>query len=162
MNASATYFDSPHGAVREALGTHVLLDLTGVGPLLDDLDKLRSRLIAAAKAGGATVVEDRFHRFAPQGISGVVILAESHVAVHTWPERDFAAVDIFTCSGEALAQAVTREVVAALGATEVHSRQLVRGTMHDSMGDASAGRPTRPEEINRADTADEPAVAGVA
>ncbi len=52
---------------------------------------------AAADAAGATVVESSFHKFGPHGVSGVLVLAESHLSVHTWPERDYAATDIYTC-----------------------------------------------------------------
>lgn len=111
-----------------ALGQHLLLDLWGVGSLLDDADALRRHLEAAARAGGATVVESRFHRFSPQGVSGVVILAESHLALHTWPENDFAAVDVFTCGDPELTRAVADEVVARLSPLVHQVRRFERGT----------------------------------
>lgn len=106
----------------QALGHHLLLDLWGVGPLLDDPQGLRALLEASARAGGATVVESKFHQFSPQGVSGVIILAESHLALHTWPERDVASVDIFTCGSSELTRAVADQVVARLRPT--------RHTMH--------------------------------
>jgi len=65
--------------------------------ILDDLDGITSLMLEAASACGATVVGHRFHRFSPQGVSGVVIIAESHLAIHTWPEHGYAALDLFTC-----------------------------------------------------------------
>ena len=78
-------------------GTHLLLDLWGAGNLTDP--ELIGRALAdAAEAAGATILHAHFHHFSPNGgVSGVVVLAESHISIHTWPERDFAAVDIFMC-----------------------------------------------------------------
>ncbi|MDY6834063.1 MAG: adenosylmethionine decarboxylase [Chloroflexota bacterium] len=81
-----------------ALGRHLLLELNDCNKeALDDLSYLRSILVSAAEGAGATVLGESFHRFAPQGVSGVVIIAESHVSIHSWPEYGYAAVDIFTC-----------------------------------------------------------------
>jgi len=80
-------------------GTHVLLDLYDP-QFLDDLDIVRSTLCAAADAVGATVLEQKFHVFGGDaGITGVLLLKESHMSIHTWPETSFAAVDIFLCGG---------------------------------------------------------------
>jgi S-adenosylmethionine decarboxylase len=65
--------------------------------ILRDLNKVRDALVSAAKEAKATIVEVAFHEFNPFGISGMVIIAESHLSVHTWPEYGYAAVDIFTC-----------------------------------------------------------------
>lgn len=82
-----------------ALGTHVLIDLYGCDPLrLKGVEGVERSMVAAAKAAGATVVQTVFHQFSPYGVSGVVVLAESHLAIHTWPEHRFAAVDLFTCN----------------------------------------------------------------
>jgi S-adenosylmethionine decarboxylase proenzyme len=64
---------------------------------LDDLPFLRETMLTAAEAVGATVIDDIFHQFSPQGVTGVVAIAESHLCIHTWPEHGYAAVDIFTC-----------------------------------------------------------------
>ena len=59
---------------------------------------LRDTLLAASLAAGATIVDESFHTFPPyDGVSGVIIILESHVSIHTWPEHGYAAVDIFTC-----------------------------------------------------------------
>lgn len=81
-----------------ALGSQILADLYGCDrALLDDVTAIRSILVEAALRCGATVVDRCFHRFSPQGISGVVLIAESYLGVHTWPEHGYAAVDLFTC-----------------------------------------------------------------
>jgi S-adenosylmethionine decarboxylase proenzyme len=81
------------------VGWQGILDLHGCEePQFDDLGWVRATMLDAARRAQATIIMDRFHRFAPQGISGVVVIAESHLAIHTWPERRFVAIDVFTCS----------------------------------------------------------------
>ena len=81
------------------LGTHLLADLSGIlAERLRDCDALERLLREAAVAAGAQVLHGHFHSFGPgQGITGVLLLAESHISIHTWPECSFAAVDIFMC-----------------------------------------------------------------
>ena len=84
--------------VTQALGRHVLLELYQCPvELLKAGDELEGFMKAAAERMGATVVTSNFHQFSPYGISGVVIIQESHLTLHTWPEHQYAAVDIFTC-----------------------------------------------------------------
>ncbi len=78
-------------------GTHLIIDLWGATNLADP-EHIDAVLREAAVATGATILHGHFHHFGPnQGVSGVLVLAESHVSIHTWPERDFAAIDIFVC-----------------------------------------------------------------
>ncbi|WP_203414773.1 adenosylmethionine decarboxylase [Entomobacter blattae] len=78
-------------------GNHLLVDLWGAINL-DDPDKIDQTLREAAITAGATILHSHFHHFTPNGgVSGVIVLAESHISIHTWPERNFAAVDIFMC-----------------------------------------------------------------
>lgn len=78
-------------------GTHLLIDIWGAARL-DSPEHIDESLRAAAIATGATILHSHFHHFTPNGgVSGVVVLAESHISIHTWPERDFAALDIFVC-----------------------------------------------------------------
>jgi S-adenosylmethionine decarboxylase len=78
-------------------GTHLLVDLWGASRL-DQPAHIDAALREAALAAGATILHSHFHHFSPNGgVSGVVVLAESHISIHTWPERDFAAIDIFMC-----------------------------------------------------------------
>lgn len=110
------------------LGHQIVLDLAGIDPVrLDDLERLQGALVDAATAAGATVVEQRFHHFAPHGISGVVILAESHLAIHTWPEHGTASVDVFTCGDQALTERVADAVERALAPRTSCRRSLERG-----------------------------------
>jgi S-adenosylmethionine decarboxylase len=78
-------------------GMHLLVDLWGAANL-DDPAHIDAALREAAIVAGATILHSHFHHFTPNGgVSGVVVLAESHISIHTWPERNFAAVDIFMC-----------------------------------------------------------------
>jgi S-adenosylmethionine decarboxylase len=91
------YFSERNG-VRFA-GTHLLVDLWET-ERLDDAPWIEAALRAAALAARATVLHGHFHVFTPHGgITGVVLLAESHITIHTWPERQFAAIDLFMCAG---------------------------------------------------------------
>jgi S-adenosylmethionine decarboxylase len=81
-----------------ALGTHLLVELKECNPeTLKSLEKIRSAMISAAKEAKATIIDISFREFSPFGISGIVVIAESHLTIHTWPEYAYAAVDIFTC-----------------------------------------------------------------
>ncbi len=78
-------------------GAHLLIDLWGASNL-GDPELIDRALRDAAEAAGATILHGHFHHFSPNGgVSGVLVLAESHISIHTWPERDFAAIDIFMC-----------------------------------------------------------------
>jgi S-adenosylmethionine decarboxylase len=81
-----------------SLGTHLLIELRECNPeILKDLNKVKDALVSAAREAKATIVDISFHEFNPFGISGMVVIAESHLSIHTWPEYSYAAVDIFTC-----------------------------------------------------------------
>ena len=81
-----------------ALGTHLLVELRDCNPaILRNLEEVRDALVSAAKEAKATIIDISFHEFNPFGISGMVVIAESHLSIHTWPEYNYAAVDIFTC-----------------------------------------------------------------
>jgi spermidine synthase len=81
-----------------ALGKQILVEYQGCfSEILDDVSTIEKAMIQAAEEAGATVINSTFHHFSPYGVSGVVVIQESHLAIHTWPEFQYAAVDIFTC-----------------------------------------------------------------
>jgi spermidine synthase len=81
-----------------SLGRHILVEFIGCSPeVLDDVTVIEKSMIDAAQEAGATVINSTFHHFSPYGVSGVVVIQESHLAIHTWPEYQYAAVDLFTC-----------------------------------------------------------------
>lgn len=105
----------PHGI--EAVGKHCILELYDCDrSRLDDQVFLRDAIAAAADCAGATLLHLITHRFEPQGVTGLALLAESHISIHTWPESGYAAVDVFTCGDhtmpEKACQALCMELVA--------------------------------------------------
>lgn len=82
----------------EALGKQILVEYYECDESkINDVSYVENALIQATKASKASLISHTFHKFSPYGVSGVVVIAESHVAIHTWPEYNYAAVDIFTC-----------------------------------------------------------------
>lgn len=80
------------------LGRHILAEVYGCpADILNDVKKIEETLVNAALEAGAEIREVVFHKFSPQGVSGVVVISESHLAIHTWPELGYAALDVFTC-----------------------------------------------------------------
>jgi len=80
------------------LGRHILAEFFDCNSnILNNLNLIEEMMVEAAVRCGATVVQKNFHMFSPYGVSGVVIISESHLAIHTWPEYGYAAVDLFTC-----------------------------------------------------------------
>lgn len=81
-----------------ALGNHILVEFMNCDPdIMNDVSGIERDMVEAAKVAGATVINSTFHHFSPYGVSGVVVIQESHLAIHTWPEYGYAAVDLFTC-----------------------------------------------------------------
>lgn len=81
-----------------ALGNHILVEFMNCDPqIMNDVAGIERDMVAAAQHAGATVINSTFHHFSPFGVSGVVVIQESHLAIHTWPEYGYAAVDLFTC-----------------------------------------------------------------
>ena len=91
-----------------ALGRHILVEFNGCCPeILNDVAVIEEAMVEGARKAGATVIQSTFHHFSPFGVSGVVVIQESHLAIHTWPEYQYAAVDLFTC-GETVDPWVSR------------------------------------------------------
>ena len=114
----------------EALGRHVLLELRDCSSeKLNDLPFLRHTMISAAEETGATVIGEIFHQFSPQGVTGVVAIAESHLCIHTWPEYGYAAADIFTC-GEAFDPSeAARLIIERLESSSPEITEVTRGVL---------------------------------
>ncbi len=110
------------------LGTHLILDLHGCPPSrLDDPELISRVLMKAVKDSGATLIKPFFHQFAPQGVSGVMVIAESHFSIHTWPEYGYAAVDMFTCGETVDMEAAEAIICEGLGAAKVLRCEVERG-----------------------------------
>jgi S-adenosylmethionine decarboxylase proenzyme len=121
-------------------GLHLTADLSGCrrgSAELTDLAALRTLCLASVAAAGLATVGERFHAFPtehgePRGVTGVVLLAESHLAVHTWPELDVVTLDVYVChrhaDNSARAEALVERLVAAFAPAAVRRQRLERGT----------------------------------
>jgi S-adenosylmethionine decarboxylase len=110
-----------------ALAHHWLLDFEGCPfESLDRADPVREALLEAAARAGAKVIGERFHQFEPHGASGVVLIGESHLSIHTWPERGYAAADLFTCSTSLDVDAAVEVLRARLHPSRVGRRRVER------------------------------------
>lgn len=111
-----------------SLGTHLLLELKNCKKdILGDLEFVETALLDAAAEAKATIVEHKFHEFNPFGISGMVIIAESHLSIHTWPEYDYAAVDIFTCGNLIKPEEAAKFLIERFGSLEPQLMEIKRG-----------------------------------
>lgn len=110
------------------LGRHLVAELTGCNrKTLDDLQLLETYLNESVRRSGATIVKSVFHRYNPQGVSGVVVIAESHISIHTWPEYGYAAVDFFTCGDTVDPYKAYEYLKDCLESQDAHVTDLKRG-----------------------------------
>ena len=111
-----------------ALGRHVLAEFYGCPEyILCNLEQIKHHMVEAALEAGAEVRETVFHEFSPQGVSGVVVISESHLAIHTWPEYGYAAVDVFTCGQTVNPWASCEYLKEAFSAQNMSAREIKRG-----------------------------------
>lgn len=116
-------------ATPAAVGKHCILELYGCCPAkLDDEAFLRSTITAAVQHAGATLLHLITHHFEPQGVTGLALLAESHLSIHTWPESGYAAVDVFTCGDHTMPERACLVLRQELEATEHSLRSFQRET----------------------------------
>jgi len=112
-----------------ALGRHVLAEFHGCPfEVLNDLKKVEGMMVRAALEAGAEVREFVFHKFSPQGVSGVVVISESHLAIHTWPELGYAAVDVFTCGDKVDPWDACNFLADGFHAGHMDAKEIERGT----------------------------------
>ncbi|MBC7331940.1 MAG: S-adenosylmethionine decarboxylase proenzyme [Synergistetes bacterium] len=116
----------------KALGRHVLVEAYECNPeLLDDIQFLQEAMVEAATRTGAEVVDVVFRKFQPYGVSGVVVISESHLAIHTWPEYGYAAIDLFTCGETADPWKAFSYLAEALESKKVTTLEVQRGRFRD-------------------------------
>lgn len=128
---SETQDQFSHRNGLEFAGTHLIVDFWGASHL-DDLELMQSTMSEAVRVAGATLLHIHLHHFTPNGgITGVAVLAESHISVHTWPERKFAAFDIFMCGDAEPERAIPilREVYKP---ASVNIKEYLRGVVAEN------------------------------
>lgn len=112
----------------ETIGHHYIAEASGCTPaIIGKVEAVEQILVRAAEIAGVQVWSISFHRFNPNGVSGVVVISESHLSVHTWPEYGYAALDIFTCGDTAKPEKAVEWALRQFGATNVHITEVTRG-----------------------------------
>ena len=116
---------------RGSLGRHILVEFYNSSTtILNDASLIEERMVQAAREADSTVVNSTFHHFSPFGVSGVVVIEESHLAIHTWPEYGFASMDIFTCGEDVDPWAAFNYLKKALRSEHASSMEMLRGQLN--------------------------------
>ena len=113
--------------LMEHLGRHVIIELWGCNDAINDADRVKTAMLDAVKAANATLLNIYVHTFSPQGVTGVAVLSESHLSIHTWPEHGYVAADVFTCGETTAPQAAAEVLREAFEATHADIKELTRG-----------------------------------
>lgn len=120
----------------KALGKHILVEFYDCDvKILNDTNLIKECMNKAAIESGAEIVSSNFHNFSPHGVSGVVIIAESHLTIHSWPEYGYAAVDLFTCGDEVDPWKGFEYLKIALKSKKTSTIEMKRGQLHDIQGE---------------------------
>jgi S-adenosylmethionine decarboxylase len=129
------------GSVLESLGRHLLLELYDCSSeVLNSLESVKTAMVEAAKRAEATIIDVVFHEFNPFGISGVVVISESHLSIHTWPEHRYAAVDIFSCGDTLKPAEAATYLVGQFGASRASCVEVRRGVFPGTAGLANKAK----------------------
>ena len=113
---------------HEPIGHHYIVEASGCDPkIISDVSKVQQILVKAAEIAGATVWAVSFYRFPPTGVSGVVVISESHISTHTWPEHGYGALDFYTCGDTVDPEKGLFYAVEAFGASSSHITEITRG-----------------------------------
>ncbi len=114
------------------LGHHAIADIYGIeNDALDDIEKMKKTILDSCKKSNLHVVEFTFHKFEPYGLSGICVLEESHFAIHTWPEHNFASIDAFTCGDKMDPSLACQTVANKLGYTDLKIKTMDRGVFNE-------------------------------
>jgi S-adenosylmethionine decarboxylase len=112
-------------------GRHLLVDFYGCNFLdLNDKEKINQGLVEAVFAAGATLIDLCAHKFSPYGVTGTATLSESHICIHTWPENNYAAIDIFTC-GKCDPYQALQVLDSILRPKSRKIKEFIRGILHE-------------------------------
>jgi S-adenosylmethionine decarboxylase len=116
--------------VKKALGLHIIADLYGVkGDLIDKVEDIKDLLEGAVEYAQLTKISSHYHQFQPHGATGVVLIAESHLSIHTWPELGIATVDVYTCGDPEQCKKAIDYIIEKLKPTKVEMKIFDRGIL---------------------------------
>jgi S-adenosylmethionine decarboxylase len=114
--------------IHQTIGHHYIVEASGCDPnIIGSVEKVQHILAKAAEIAGARVWSISFSRFPPQGVSGVVVISESHISTHTWPEYGYVALDIYTCGKNVDPEKAVIFAVEAFGGSTSHITEITRG-----------------------------------
>ncbi|MDD8031675.1 MAG: adenosylmethionine decarboxylase [Acidobacteriota bacterium] len=114
--------------LHSTIGHHYIVEASGCDPkTIGSVEKVQQILVKAAEIAGAQVWSISFSRFPPNGVSGVVVISESHISTHTWPEKKYGALDIYTCGNNIDPEKAVIYAIEAFGATTSHITEITRG-----------------------------------
>ncbi len=112
----------------KTIGEHYIVEASGCNPeIIGDIERVQHILVKAAEKANVQVWAVSFHRFPPNGVSGVIVISESHLSIHTWPEYKYAALDIYTCGEHAKPEEAVNYILEEFKATSVHISEITRG-----------------------------------
>ena len=114
--------------ISKYAGNHLLAEFW-YGKVIEGSQEIKKILIEAAKKAKNTPLRVAIHKFQPQGMTGVILLAESHIALHSWPELNYLAIDIFTCGGKALPRRALKYLKKIFKPKRVEIKEIKRGTI---------------------------------
>ena len=118
--------------MAKTLGLHILADLYGVeADKIDRVEDIRELLEGAVKYANLTKISSHYYQFQPHGATGVVLLAESHISIHTWPEHGIATVDVYTCGDPSKAYKAMDYIISKLSPTRVDKQVHDRGILEE-------------------------------
>jgi S-adenosylmethionine decarboxylase len=114
--------------IHEPVGHHYIVESSGCNPrIIRSIERVQEILVKAAEIAGAKVWSISFSKFPPSGVSGVVVISESHISTHTWPELRYAALDIYTCGNTVDPEKAVVYALEQFGASTSHITEITRG-----------------------------------
>jgi S-adenosylmethionine decarboxylase len=134
----------------EHLGQHVIIEFWGCNAGINDADLMRAAMIEAVRAANATLLDINVHTFSPHGVTGVAVLSESHLSVHSWPEYGYLAADVFTCGADTDPAAAVEVLRRHFKPRRVELKELRRGVITANPRRKPRGRRRELSEVETA------------
>ncbi len=127
----------------EHLGRHVIIELWGCSNVINDTEHVKSAMLDAVRAANATLLNIYVHTFSPQGVTGVAVLSESHLSIHTWPEHGYVAADVFTCGATTNPQAAAEVLAERFESKHPIVTEVERGVFPEVPSRGGSKRPRK-------------------
>jgi len=112
-------------------GYHFIVEASGCNEIIGNVQEMQTILVEAARKANTQVWSVSFHCFPPNGVSGVVVISESHLSIHTWPEANYMALDIYTCGEHSMPEIAVEYVIEQVKSTHTHITEITRGLDDD-------------------------------